>query len=122
MRNWSLLLLCLCLMVAAQTLWKLGLARIGVIDVGRPLWPQVTRLLQSWHIVGGILIFGVTTLLWLDLLSRMPLSVLYPMMSFVYVIAFFVGWWLLGESPSWSRFGGIVVICLGIAMVARTQA
>ena len=120
MRNWVVLSLCLALMVLAQTLWKTGLERIGVIDVSAPWWPQVTRLLRAWRILAGISIFGVTTLLWFDLLSRMPLSQLYPLMSGVYVIAFFVGWAFLGEKPDLLRFVGIAVICVGIVLVARS--
>lgn len=121
MRNWLVLLLCLTLMVTAQTLWKIGLARIGVIDVaGKPLWPQVIMLATSWRILLGAGIFAGTTLIWLDLLSRMELSVLYPMMSLSYVLAFFTGWIWLGEEPSVTRFLGILVICFGIWLVGRT--
>jgi drug/metabolite transporter (DMT)-like permease len=108
-------------MVTAQSLWKVGLGRIGVIDVGgSPLLPQLVKLLKSWRILAGIGIFGISSLLWFDLLSRMELSLLYPMVSFVYVIAFFVGWFWLGETPSWSRLLGIVVICGGIYLTSRT--
>lgn len=120
MRNWLLLILCLSLMVTAQTLWKIGLAKVGTIDVSQGWIPQILKLIKNWRILAGLGIFGMTTLLWFDLLSRMELSLLYPMMSLVYVIAFFVGWWFLGEEPSWARFGGILVIGLGIFIVART--
>ena len=120
MRNWLLLVLCLSLMVTAQTLWKIGLAKVGTIDVSQGWLPQIGRLIRSWRILVGLGIFAFTTLLWFDLLSRMELSLLYPMMSLVYVIAFFVGWWFLGEEPSWTRFAGILVIGLGIIIVART--
>ena len=120
MRNWLLLILCLSLMVTAQTLWKIGLARVGTIDVSQGWLPQIAKLVKNWRIVAGLGIFGLTTLMWFDLLSRMELSLLYPMMSLVYVIAFFVGWWFLGENPSWTRFAGIMVIGVGIFIVAKS--
>ena len=120
MRNWLLLILCLTLMVTAQTLWKTGLSRVGTIDVAQGWMPQILKLISSWRIVLGLGIFAFTTILWFDLLSRMDLSLLYPMMSLVYVIAFFVGWWFLGEQPSWARFFGILVIGAGILIVAKT--
>jgi drug/metabolite transporter (DMT)-like permease len=121
MRNWLLLVLCLCLMLVAQSLWKTGLSRVGVIDLTSAgglalLW----RVVRSWRILTGIAIFGVTTAIWLDLLSRFELSFLYPMMSLVYVFAFFAGWIWLGEHPSPLRLAGILVICLGIYLVSRT--
>lgn len=122
MRNWIVLIACLSLMLTAQTLWKAGLSRIGTVDVSASLWPQIMRLIQSWQILLGLAIFGVTSIMWFDLLSRMELSLLYPMMSLVYVMAFFVGWWGLGETPSLGRFVGILVICVGIVIVSRTGA
>jgi drug/metabolite transporter (DMT)-like permease len=120
-RNWILLASCLCLMVTAQILWKTGLTRIGTIDVGSPQLPrQIGQLATSWRILLGLAIFGVTTLLWLDLLSRMQLSLLYPMMSMSYVLSFFAGWAWLGESPNPARLLGILVIGAGIVLVART--
>jgi drug/metabolite transporter (DMT)-like permease len=107
-------------MVTAQSLWKIGLARIGTIDVSQGWLPQIAKLIRSWRIVVGLGIFGLTSLMWFDLLSRMELSLLYPMMSLVYVIAFFVGWWFLGETPNWSRLVGILVIGVGIFLVSRT--
>lgn len=120
MRNGLVLALCLTMMVGAQTLWKIGLGKLGKLDMGRDQLLQLWNLARTWEIVVGVMIFGVTTLLWLDLLSRFPLSQLYPMMSLVYVIAFFVGWWQFGEEPSLIRFVGIAVICLGVALVARS--
>jgi drug/metabolite transporter (DMT)-like permease len=123
MRNWLLLVLCLSLMLVAQSLWKAGLARVGVIDLTSAsglalLW----KVLRSWRILVGIGIFAVTTTMWLDLLSRFELSFLYPMMSLVYVLAFFAGWLWLGEQPNTARLVGIVVICIGIFIVSRTGA
>jgi drug/metabolite transporter (DMT)-like permease len=65
--------------------------------------------------------FGLATILWFDLLSRMELSLLYPFMSLSYVIAFFAGWFFLGENPQPLRLVGIVIIILGIALVARSS-
>lgn len=120
MRNWILLVICLSLMVLAQSLWKTGLNRIGTIDVSTGLVPQIFKLVRSWQILVGISIFGITSLMWFDLLSRMELSLLYPMMSLAYVMAFFVGWIWLGESPNPMRLAGILVIGVGIFLVSRT--
>lgn len=122
MRNWIVLFFCLGLMVSAQILWKLALSRIGVIDVSSMgLAAKLIELLRSWRILAGLAMFGVATLLWFDLLSRMELSFLYPFMSLSYVLAFFAGWWLLGEEPQPIRLLGILLVVAGIALVARTK-
>lgn len=122
MRNWIVLFFCLGLMVSAQILWKLALSRIGVVDVSSMgLAAKLIELLRSWRILAGLAMFGVATLLWFDLLSRMELSFLYPFMSLSYVLAFFAGWWLLGEEPQPIRLLGILLVVAGIALVARTK-
>jgi drug/metabolite transporter (DMT)-like permease len=121
LRDPLLLLVCVSAMVAAQTLWKIGVSRTGGIDLtsGRAL-SQVLRVGRSWQFLLGALVFGFATVLWLHLLSSMELSKLYPMMSLTYPIAFFSGWILLGERPSARRFAGILVICVGIFIVAQS--
>ncbi len=121
MRNAVILVACLGLMVTAQILWKIALARIGVVDItSSSLGTRVVQLITSWRILLGLAMFGLATLFWMDLLSRMELSLLYPFMSLSYVLAFFAGWWFLGEHPQPIRLVGIVVIVLGIALVARS--
>ncbi len=108
-------------MVGAQTLWKVGLRGMDGVHLGsRELIGQLFRIAMRWQFLLGMAIFGFTTILWLDLLSRMELSRLYPLMSFTYVIAFFTGWMWLGEKPNPRRLVGILVICVGIYLVAQT--
>jgi len=121
MRNAVVMFACLGLMVSAQVLWKVALTRIGVVDVmSSSLGERLLQLAGSWRILLGLAMFAVATVLWFDLLSRVELSFLYPFMSLSYVLAFFAGWWLLGESPQLSRLIGILVIIAGIALVARS--
>ena len=121
MRNAVVMFACLGLMVSAQVLWKVALTRIGVVDVmSSSLGERLLQLAGSWRILLGLAMFAVATVLWFDLLSRVELSLLYPFMSLSYVLAFFAGWWLLGESPQLSRLIGILVIIAGIALVARS--
>jgi len=123
MRNAMVLLMCLGLMVTAQVFWKTALGRVGVVDVMSSSLPsRVVLLARSWRILAGLIMFGVATILWFDLLSRMELSLLYPFMSGSYVIAFFAGWFFLGESPQPLRLVGIAIIIVGIALVARSSS
>lgn len=122
MRNVVVLLACLGLMVTAQVFWKTALGRVGVVDVMSSSLPsRVLLLAKSWRIVVGLVMFGLATILWFDLLSRWELSLLYPFMSLSYVFAFFAGWMFLGEHPQPLRLAGIVIIMVGIALVARSS-
>jgi len=64
--------------------------------------------------------YGVSVIVWLFGLSRVPVSQAYPLLSLGYVLNVGLAWWLLGESPNVLRVAGIAVIVFGVVLVARS--
>jgi drug/metabolite transporter (DMT)-like permease len=64
--------------------------------------------------------YGLSVVVWLVGLSRVPVSQAYPMLSMGYVINIGLAWWLLGEVPNAQRVIGIGVIVVGVVLVARS--
>jgi drug/metabolite transporter (DMT)-like permease len=64
--------------------------------------------------------YGLSVVVWLVGLSRVPVSQAYPLLSMGYVINVGLAWWLLGEIPNVQRVAGIGVIVLGVILVARS--
>jgi drug/metabolite transporter (DMT)-like permease len=64
--------------------------------------------------------YGLSVIVWLVGLSRVPVSQAYPLLSLGYVINIGLAWWLLGEIPNVQRVVGIVVIVAGVVLVARS--
>jgi drug/metabolite transporter (DMT)-like permease len=64
--------------------------------------------------------YGLSVVVWLVGLSRVPVSQAYPMLSMGYVINIGLAWWLLGEVPNAQRVTGIAVIVVGVVLVARS--
>jgi drug/metabolite transporter (DMT)-like permease len=64
--------------------------------------------------------YGLSVIVWLIGLSRVPVSQAYPLLSMGYVINIGLAWWLLGEIPNVQRVVGIGVIVLGVVLVARS--
>lgn len=64
--------------------------------------------------------YGLSVVVWLVGLSRVPVSQAYPLLSLGYVINVGLAWWLLGEIPNAQRVLGIGVIILGVVLVARS--
>ncbi len=64
--------------------------------------------------------YGLSVVVWLVGLSRVPVSQAYPLLSMGYVINVGLAWWLLGEVPNVQRVVGIGVIVLGVVLVARS--
>lgn len=70
-----------------------------------------------WYAVGA---YGLSLIVWLVGLSRVPVSQAYPLLSMGYVINIGLAWWLLGEVPNAQRVAGIGVIVLGVVLVTRS--
>ena len=53
-------------------------------------------------------------------LSRLEVSLAYPMLSLGYVVNAVAAWWLFGEALGPLRCSGIALILLGVFFVARS--
>ena len=106
------------LTVLAQSLLRAGMARVG--DGATSLGATAARAVVDVRVLAGILTFGGSLLLWLWLLSKMRISVLYPLQqSLIFVILQFVAWKWLGEGWSATRLVGVAVVCAGVFLLAR---
>ena len=107
----------------AQLLLKVGATAVGEISLagGWPvLWRTGASLALQPAIFGGLSCYVVSVLLWIVALSRLEVSVAYPLVSIGYVVNALLAWWLLGENLNAQRWLGITVIILGVVLVARS--
>jgi multidrug transporter EmrE-like cation transporter len=72
------------------------------------------------HFITGIAFYGVSVIVWIIGLSRVPVSMAYPMLSLGYVINAIAAHYLLGEDVTLARWLGIGFIIVGVWLVART--
>ncbi len=83
-------------------------------------WNRAFELMtvpSLWFALGA---YGLSVIVWLVGLSRVPVSQAYPLLSMGYVINVGLAWWLLGEVPNAQRVIGIGVIVAGVVLVARS--
>lgn len=119
--SFGLILFGVLLNAAAQLLLKAGTNSIGTFSFTREnLWPVAWKLATEYHILGGLSCYVVSVVVWIMALSRVEVSVAYPMLSIGYVVNAFAAWYLFGEVLSVSRLVGIGVIILGVYIVARS--
>jgi multidrug transporter EmrE-like cation transporter len=64
--------------------------------------------------------YGVSVMVWIVGLSRVPVSQAYPLLSLGYVLNIGLAWWLFGEVPNAQRVIGVGVIIAGVVLVARS--
>jgi drug/metabolite transporter (DMT)-like permease len=117
-----LILLAVVCGVSGQIVLKLGmnqLGRIGAEALSRPvavIWPILTNPL----VIAGLTCYVLGAAFWLTVLSRVPLSLAYPMLALAYAITPVCAWLILGESVNGLRWAGIAVICAGVVLVSRS--
>ena len=120
--SFSLIMLGVLLNAAAQLLLKAGTNAVGHFEFSSAnLVPVGFKLALEPHILTGMVCYAVSLVVWIMALSRVPVSIAYPMLSIGYVINAIVAWWWLGEAFSPLRFAGIGVIVLGVYIVARSS-
>lgn len=112
-------LICSLCLTASSVLFKLGLNRIGVMELTFHDWPKLLyKVLLSPWILSGLFLTMASMLFYFDLLSKYNLNYIYPILSIVYVFTAFAGIIFLGERISFMNWLGIILICLGVSLVS----
>ncbi|MDE1942205.1 MAG: EamA family transporter [Betaproteobacteria bacterium] len=119
--SFSLILTGVLLNAAAQLLLKAGTNAIGHFEFQwRNLVPIGWQVATEPHILGGLACYAISVVVWIMALSRVPVSMAYPMLSIGYVVNAVAAYWLLGESLPAVRVAGIFVVILGVFLIARS--
>ena len=116
------LLLCgVALNAAAQLGLKAATLPIGEIALTSPSLrtaiPQLVTAPTFWLAIAA---YGLSVLVWIVGLSRVPVSQAYPLLSLGYIATAVAAPLLLGEAVSVTRLLGITVIIGGVMLVAQS--
>ena len=119
--TFSLLVAGVLLNAAAQLLLKAGTNRIGEFAFSMDnVLPIGARIASSPPILAGLACYVVSVVVWILALSRVPVSVAYPLLSIGYVVNAVAAWWLFGETLGAQKMVGIGFIVVGVFLVARS--
>ncbi|AKP48741.1 EamA family transporter [Bacillus smithii] len=113
--NFVLILVNTLILVSGQFLWKYGMMKSGQ-SFSSLL--GILKLLLSPYILTGLILYGAATVLWLFILSKVPLSVAYPIQSLAYVFALFGAYFFFGETLTSWKIAGVLLIVAGVAMIS----
>jgi len=91
-----------------------------LLKAGTNARPLGLELAFEPHIMGGLACYVVSVVLWVVALSKVPVSIAYPMLSIGYIVNAIAAHYLFGETLSTMRLAGIGVIILGVFLVARS--
>lgn len=102
---------------------KRGMNEVGVLDFTAvdTLVPTLLKMFTNPNIWIGFIGFGFGSLFWLSVISRVPLSLAYPMLGLMYVIIVIESWIFLGEGLHPLRVIGSIIVGIGVAMVGLSS-
>ena len=105
----------------AQLLLKAGTNAVGAIHLTAENWFSTgLKLATQLPIIGGLSCYVISVVVWIIALSRVDVSIAYPMLSIGYLINAIGAWYFLGEVMSISRLVGVGIIIVGVVLLTRS--
>lgn len=121
LQTFFIVLLGVLLNAGAQLLLKAGVSSVGAIGTAPgTLLPGLANAFMRGPVLAGLACYALSVAVWLIALSRVDVSLAYPMLSLGYVVNAIAAWWLFGEAVGAMRFAGIALILVGVLVIARS--
>ena len=118
-----LVLLSVVLSSGAQILLKYGMTRsavkIAMADGASP-WISLQIAASSPAVLMGMICFGLSAVVWLFVLAKIPLSTAYPFIALGIVITVIGGRFLFAEPISIFKLIGIALVVAGVVCVGSS--
>jgi drug/metabolite transporter (DMT)-like permease len=118
LQTFGQIVLSVSLTALAQISLRKGMVAAGVFDFAK-LGPTVLNLALIPWIWAGLFLYAVSILIWLSVLSKVPVSVAYPFSSLGFIITALIGALFLAETITPSRIVGILFIAVGLFCMGR---
>jgi multidrug transporter EmrE-like cation transporter len=111
----------ICLNAVAQLLLKAGTNAVGAIHLTAENWFSIgVKLATQVPIIGGLTCYVISVVVWIIGLSRVDVTIAYPLLSLGYVLNAIGAWYFLGETVSLHRIAAIGIIIIGVALLTRS--
>ena len=104
----------------AQLCLKKGMMAIGSVSLDlNVIVDQSLRIVSNGYIFIGMACYVVSFGVWLLVLSKVDVSLAYPMLSIGYVATAIVGCYYMGEPLTMYKILGIITICVGTSLLFK---
>ena len=116
-----LILLSIAIAVGGQVLLKLGLNKIGSVNVNSlsGLGHLFLGIIKSPMVITGLFCYVISAAIWLVVLSAVELSFAYPFIGLTYVLILFISKFVLKEDVNPIRWVGAAIITIGVVVISR---
>jgi len=105
----------------AQLALKASVSDTGMISLDmQSLFSSAGSLASNLWLWLGLFCYAISVVVWILALSRVDVSIAYPMLSIGYIVNAFAAWHLFDEPLSVGKLVGIGIIILGVYILARS--
>jgi drug/metabolite transporter (DMT)-like permease len=101
-----------------QGLLKLGAIKLGQVT-GSNFQSLILRILLTPELIAGLLLYGLSAVFFILVLTRVKLSVAGPAISITYVFSVLMGYFLFRESITLRHLIGLGIIVCGVILVVK---
>lgn len=105
----------------AQLALKASVSDTGIISLDmHSLLTSAGSLATNLWLWLGLFCYAVSVIVWILALSRVDVSIAYPMLSIGYIVNAVAAWHLFDEPLSLGKVAGIGIIIVGVYVLARS--
>ena len=106
--------------MTAQLVLKDAMMQMGEFAIADN-WMVYAYGMINMEVLGGLLLYGVGTILWILCLTKLDLGLAYPAGTLQYLLIFAGAWWFFDERISAIRLMGMLVICIGVVIMSMQR-
>lgn len=116
--TWMYVVLSVLLGVTGQLLMKKGMLIVGELSLSS--FSSIYEAMLNPHVLLGFSCYGISSVLWLVAISKLPLSQAYPALSAGYILVVVASYFFFNEPMTMYKLIGISLICVGVLMIGKT--
>lgn len=118
MKNISIALLSVFLGAIGQVILKVGANKLGELSLSlNTLYKDMINIIKVPQIILGIMLFTMSFLLWIKVLTKNELSNSYPLVSLSYILIMIMSVFLFKEEITLRKILGTGLIVLGVWVI-----
>jgi drug/metabolite transporter (DMT)-like permease len=107
----------ICIVFAASLAVGQILFKLAADSIGKWQWSDGFFALLSPYLIAALALYAATTILWVYILTRLPLSTAYPFSIAGSVAVILLSLFFLGETPTFRQGLGIAIVYFGLFVI-----
>lgn len=120
--NLLLILSSVSLNAFAQLFIRKGMLKIGEISFNfEQIVKMVLAVFTNIYLLAGMFSYGISVILWMIVLSKVNVSLAYPLGSVGYIITTVLAYLFFNEPITFQKVVGIIIICIGVFILTQSK-